>query len=129
MSGIVDFFSAITPILQTIFVLAVLVGSTVAGIFVFKMTKKNGIVQIQNDTIIAYQQQFDVLKQQNADQQEEITQLKFEMKAMRDALKDEGILITVDGEKVTIKDTREPNTSRHIIRKQPTKPVPKKETP
>src|SRR5438270_6040311 len=124
MSFITAFFSQITPILEAIFLLAALIGGTIAGVSVFKSTKKSGIVQIQNATIVALQQQIDALKEQNAQQQEKMDQqeekidgLEEDMKTMREALEDEGILITIDGKKVTIKNIREPDTTKHIIRK------------
>jgi hypothetical protein len=116
MNGMITFLNQQLPVLQLVLLIATLVG----GVFVFKNTKKTGIVQIQSETIIAQQQQIDSLKDQSTAQQEKIDRLEFELKAMRDALKDEGILITVDGERITIKDTREPDTTRHII-KRPTK--------
>jgi len=117
----IPFFSQILPVLQTVFILALMVGSTLAGIFVYKSTKKNGIVSIQSETIVAMQQQIDALKEQNKQQQEKIDQLEFESKATRDALKDEyGIFITVDGERVTIKNSAEPDT-KHVIRRPPKK--------
>jgi len=117
----IPFFSQILPVLQTVFILALMVGSTLAGIFVYKSTKKNGIVSIQSETIVTMQQQIDALKEQNKQQQEKIDQLEFESKATRDALKDEyGIFITVDGERVTIKNSAEPDT-KHVIRRPPKK--------
>lgn len=111
--NIIIFLNQITPLLQSVLLMAALVGS----VFVFKNTKKAGIVKIQSDTIEAMQSQIDALKAQNAQQQEKIEHLEFESKAMREALKDEGILITVDGERVTIKDARVPDTTRHIIKR------------
>jgi hypothetical protein len=104
------------PILQFILFLATVVGA----VLVVRNTKKTGIVQIQSETIVAMQQQIDALKEQNAKQQEKIDHQEFKLQAMQEALKDEGILITIDGERVTIKDVREPNTTRHIIKKKPT---------
>ena len=124
MNGAINFFSQILPALQALFILSALIAGTLAGIYVFRGTKQSGIVSIQSGTIVAQQQQLDALKEQNLQQQKKIDHLEFEMKAVRDALKDEGILITVDGERVTIKDTREPNTTRHIIRKPAKKPTP-----
>jgi uncharacterized coiled-coil protein SlyX len=130
MSVITNFFNQITPILEAILLLAVLIGGTIAGISVFKSTKRSGIVKIQNDTIVALQQQIDALKDQSVQQQEKIDQqeekidhLEDDMKTMREALEDEGILITIDGKKVTIKNTREPDTTKHIIRKPTRKPT------
>ncbi len=54
-----------------------------------------------------------------------IEYLEFETTAMREALKEEGIYITIDGERVTIKRTSEPDTTRHIIKKPKTTAVKK----
>jgi hypothetical protein len=122
----IPFLSQILPVLQTVFILALMVGSTFAGVFVYKSTKRNGIVSIQSETIVAMQQQIDALKAQNTQQQEKIDHLEFEAKATREALQDEyGIFITVDGERVTIKNSAEPDT-RHIIRRPTKKPATKK---
>jgi hypothetical protein len=125
MSGLVAFFNQITPILQSILILAALVG----GVFVVRNTKRNGIVQIQSDTIEAMQHQLDALKEQNTQQQEKIDHLEDELKTMREALEDEGIFIVVDGKKVTIKNAKEPDITKHIIRKPTRKPMetPKKD--
>jgi hypothetical protein len=124
--NIIVFLNQVTPILQSVLLMAALVGS----VFVFKNTRKAGIVKIQSDTIEAQQQQIDALKGRLDAQEEKIGKLEFENHAMREALKDEGILITIDGEKVIIKDAREPNTTRHIIRRpgkqRTTPPVVKK---
>lgn len=111
--NIVEFFNQILPVLQNILILAALAG----GVLALFAQKRTGIVKIQSDTIEAMQSQIDALKAQNAQQQQKLDRQEFELKAMREALKDEGILITVDGERVTIKDSREPDTTRHIIRK------------
>src|SRR5258708_3126289 len=129
MSGFVSFFSQILPALQALFILPVMAPSTFAGIYVFKNTNQSDILKLQNGTIVAMQQKLDALKDQNATQQVTIDRLEFEMKDMREALEDEGIFNTMNGKKITIKDAREPDTTRHIIRKptkKPTIPVAKK---
>ncbi len=123
MSVFITFFSQIVPLLQSILLVAALIGGT----FVVRNTRKNGIVQIQSDTILAMQQQIDALKEQNAQQQKELDHQEFELTAMREALKEEGIYITIDGERVTIKDAREPGTTRHIVKKPVRKMIPSKE--
>ncbi len=124
MSVFITFFSQIVPVLQSVLLVAALVGGT----FVVRNTRKNGIVQIQSDTITAMQQQIDALKEQNLQQQKELDHQEFELTAMREALKEEGIYITIDGERVTIKRTTEPDTTRHIIKKPTTrKPTTPKE--
>lgn len=116
MNGFINFSNQILAVIQTMMILAGIIGS----IFIFKVTRKTSIIKVQSDTIIAQQQQIDTLKDQNTDQQKKIDRLEFKLEAMEEALKDEGILITIDGEKVTIKDVRQPDTTRHII-KRPTK--------
>lgn len=113
--------SQLGSILQVILTLAGLA----AAIYLLVGQKRAGIVRIQSDTIEAMQKRIDALENENAQQQKKLDRQEFELKAMRDALKDEGILITIDGERVTIKDTREPDTSRHIIRR----PARKSSTP
>lgn len=115
MNMLVNFSNQILAIVQTVLILAGIVG----GVFVFKNSQKAGIVKIQSDTIEAMQRQIDALKEQNKEQQKKLDHQEFELQAMREALKDEGILITIDGERVTIKNVREPNTTRHIVRKSP----------
>ncbi len=118
----IAFFNQILPALQTIIIFAGLIGGTIAGIYMFKGTRQSGVVQIQNTTIVAQQQQIDALKEQNLQQQEKIDRLEFKLDLVTEALKDEGVLITIDGEKITIRTIAEPDT-RHIIRK------PAKKTP
>lgn len=121
--NIVAFFNQILPILQNILIFAALVG----GVLAFFAQKRAGIVKIQSTTIEAMQKRIDALEHENAQQQKKLDRQEFELQAMRDALKDEGILITIDGERVTIKDTREPDTTRHIVRRPAKKSVPKAE--
>jgi hypothetical protein len=112
MNILLNFSTQILGAVQTIMILAALVGS----VFVFRITRKTSIIKIQGDTIEAMQQQIDALKEQNTAQQKKIDHQEFKLQAMEEALQDEGIFVTIDGEKVTIKDTRQPNTTKHIIR-------------
>src|SRR5260221_10592837 len=57
------------------------------------------------------------LTEENTILQTKVDRLEFEVTAMREALKEEGIYITIDGERVTIKRTSTPDTTRHIIKK------------
>lgn len=120
MNTITALLNQVASVLQVIFLFVAMIG----GIYMLRGQKRAGIVKIQSDTIEAMQSQIDALKAQNAQQQQKLDRQEFELKAMRDALRDEGILITIDGERVTIKDTREPDTTRHIIRKSPAKKTP-----
>jgi FtsZ-binding cell division protein ZapB len=130
-----DFLGQMASIFQNVLMLAALIG----GIFVFRSTKKTGLIKIQTDTIEALQSQINALKEQNTQQQKKLDQqdfemrsMDFEMKSMREALKDEGIFITMDGEKITIKNANQPDTTKHIIKKtsvRKTVPPIRKEIP
>jgi len=120
MTTLLSFSNQLLALVQIFFILAGVAG-TVA---IVKAQKKIGIIKVQNETIQVMQQQINALKEQNTQQQKKIDHQDFEIQAMREALKDEGILITIDGEKVTIKTVSEPDTTRHIIRR-PTKVVKK----
>ena len=67
------------------------------------------------------------LTEENIILQTKVDRLEFEVTAMREALKEEGIYITIDGERVTIKRTSTPDTTRHIIKKPKTTAVRKTE--
>ncbi len=60
------------------------------------------------------------LTEENTILRSQVERLEFEVTAMREALKEEGIYITIDGERVTIKRTSMPDTTRHIIKKPKT---------
>ncbi len=121
MNTMLGFFTALLPVLQTILILAGLIGGTVAGVSIFRNTKKTGIVQIQSETIVAMQAQIDALKEQNMQQQEKLDEQDFKLQAVQDAM---GIAITIDGGRVIIKDTSKPDTTRHVIRRPTKKPTP-----
>ena len=120
----IGFLSTLLPLLQTILIVAGLIGGIVAGISITRNTKKTGVVQIQSETIVAMQAQIDALKEQNAQQQEKLDEQDFKLQAVQDAM---GIAITIDGGRVIIKDTSKPDTTRHVIRR-PTRKIPDKKT-
>lgn len=110
---ILTLINQLGSILQVILTLVALIG----GAYLIVGQKRSGLVQVQSDTIEAMQKRIDALEAENAQQQKKLDRQEFELKAMRDALKDEGILITIDGERVTIKDSRTPDTTRHIVKR------------
>ncbi len=57
----IGFLTTLLPILQTVLILAGLIGGAIAGVSIFKNAKNTGIVQIQSETIIAMQAQIDAL--------------------------------------------------------------------
>lgn len=121
----INFFSGILPILQSILLLATIAG----GVFVFRSTKRTSIVQIQNDTITAMQRQIDVLKTDLESLKKENEHLKYLSETTVSALKQKGMIITIEGEMVTIEDARGHSSSsiRRSTRQTPTtqgKPQP-----
>jgi len=97
---VIPFFSDILPVLQSILLLATLAG----GVLVFRSTRRSSIMQIQNDTITALQQQIDALKDRQEALEKENEHLKYLSETTVAALKQKGIVITVEGEMVTIED-------------------------
>lgn len=117
------FFSGVLPTLQLILILATMLG----GVFVFRNSKKAGIVQIQSDTIIAMQQQIDTLKDNQEALQKENIHLQYVIETIVQALQQKGIIITINGEMITLQDAKGQTSS---VRRMPKQPAPKKpETP
>jgi len=117
---VIAFLNGALPILQAVFVLAAVVG----GVFVFRSTKRTGIIQIQNDTIAAMQQQIDALKSGQDTLQKENSHLHYVIETISEALKHKGILITVNGEMITLEDTKSQSS---VIRRSTKRPIIKKE--
>lgn len=112
------FLNGVLPTLQIILILATMLG----GVFVFRNSKKAGIVQIQSDTIIAMQQQIDTLKDNQDALQKENSHLQYVIETIADALKQKGIIITVSGEMITLQDVKGHTSS---MRRMPKPPPPK----
>lgn len=110
------FLNQFLPILNSVLTIAVILG----GIAVFKNTKKTGIIQIQDQTIEALQQQINALKAGQETLQKENNHLQYVIETISAALKQKGIIITVDGEMVTINDGRQSSSMRRST-KQPVK--------
>jgi hypothetical protein len=112
---LINLSSVLLPILSVISLLV----SVGVAIGAFRSGYGQGVSTIHEKVIDALKDQVETLEKQNEQQQKMLDRQEFELQAMRDALKDEGIYITVDGERITIKDMREPNVTRHVI-KRPT---------
>jgi hypothetical protein len=110
---IINLSSVLLPILSVISLLV----SVGVAIGAFRSGYGQGISTIHEKVIDALKDQVETLEKQNEQQQKTLDRQEFELQAMRDALKDEGIYITVDGERITIKDMREPNITRHVIKR------------
>ncbi len=117
----IPFLNGVLPILQSVFLLAAMAG----GVLVFRSTKKTDIMQIQSDTITALQQQIDALKDGQETLQKENSHLQYVIETIIDALKHKGMLITVQGEMVTIEDGKGQSSS---IRRRAEQPPTRKKT-
>ncbi len=125
MTIVTNFLTTLLPILQTVLILAGLIGGAIAGVSIFKNAKNTGIVELQSETIVTMQAQIDALKEQNARQQIKIDEQDFKLQAVQDTL---GIAIAMDGEHVAIRYiNKPPDTTRHVIRR-PTRKIPDKKT-
>lgn len=111
--------SALLLPLLSVISLIVSVGMAIGTVFAFRSGYIQATSSIHEKVIDALQDQVATLEKQLEQQQKRSDRQELEMQAMREALKDEGIYITVDGEKVTIKDTREPNVIKHVIKRPP----------
>lgn len=112
---LINLSSILLPILSVIS-LIISVGLAIGA---FRVGFNKASSEEQQTTINMLKLQLELLEKQSEQQQKKLDRQEFELQAMRDALKDEGIYITVDGERITIKDMREPNVTRHVI-KHPT---------
>lgn len=115
----IAFLGQIAPLLQATLLLAAMAG----GVFVFRNSKKAGIVQIQSDTIIAMQQNLETLKTNQETLQKENIHLQYVIETISAALKQKGIIITISGEMITLQDAKGQTSS---MRRMPKPPPPKK---
>jgi len=97
------------------------ISSIVGGIFVFRKAQKNATVQVQEQTIVALQQQIDALTHRIDNLEREKERQAHIIETIQEALKRRGILVTIDGDLVTISDGTA--TSSSMIRKR----TPKKD--
>lgn len=109
-------FNSIAPSITTILVLAGMIG----GIFVFRNAKKTGIILIQDQTIVALNQRIDAQQEQINLLQKKNDQLEYVIDTISMSLKKKGILISVDGEMVTMTDAKGvSNVTRRPTRNTP----------
>lgn len=73
--------------------------------------KKAGIIQIQDQTIEALQQQINAIKDKQDSLSRENEHLRYIIETISKSLKQKGILITIDGEMVTLTDAHGSSSS------------------
>lgn len=110
-----NIITTLIPIINSLFTLAALVG----GVFVFRNAKKAGIIQIQSDTIVAMQQQIEALKTGQAALQKDNGHLQYVIETISSALKQKGIIISIEGEMVTLEDMTGRTSSVRRSTRQP----------
>lgn len=85
----------------TIFNLIFLVGGATGSFFAFKSARKAKTIEIQSQTIDALQQQIDAIKLKVEGLKEENTRQALIIEIIQSALKQKGIIVSIDGELVT----------------------------
>lgn len=99
----------LTNILNTLNVLIILLG-TIGGLYAFARTRKNETVTIQAETITALSQQVQAIKDKLDDLEKDNTRLRQVIDTIQSALRQKGILVTIDGDMVII-EQKEHKTS------------------
>ena len=101
--------------------LILLVCGAIGGIFAFKHAQKAKTIEIQRETIEAFQQQIDVVKLQVDSLKEENARQAVIIETITAALKQKGIIVTIDGEMVTFTftDGSLASTRKRPLRKNP----------
>lgn len=96
---------------------------TVGGFFAFRNGKQTQLAKFQSDTITALKERISTLEGKITDVEKENVIQRHVLETITSALKQRGLIITVDGDLVTITDQKT-GTSSH--RKRLTE-IPKKE--
>lgn len=107
-------FITLTNILLGIFGISGIIGA----FFTIRNVRRATIVTIQDQTIQAMQQQINALKAGQEALQKDNSHLQYVIETISAALKQKGILITVEGEMVTVEDGRHSSSVRRST-KQP----------
>jgi hypothetical protein len=110
---------------------AVLTISFVIGGFSFKNGRQEKLAKFQKDTNDALEQRIKALEGRSADLEKENIIQRHIIETITLALKQKGLIITIDGDMVTITD-QNTNSSSHrkrMIHTQPPGALPKKEEP
>jgi len=76
----------------------------IGGYFVFKQNQRITTIKIQDETIKALNDKIDIIESKILDLERENTQQKYVINTIQAALKQRGILVTIDGDLVTISD-------------------------
>jgi hypothetical protein len=92
------------------------IAGTISTLYAFQRGKKVETVRIQNEVIIALQQQVDVIKEDLNSLRTENTRLKTIIETIQLAFKKQGISITIDGEIVIISEHNNRTTQKRATK-------------
>src|SRR5258708_17759579 len=110
-SNFMDFLNILYTILM--------ICGAAGGIVAFIASRKTKIFEIQHQTIGAMQEQLDVIERKVEGLETENTRLTLVIDTIQSALKQKGIIISINGEMVTITDTS--GTSSSLRKPAPAK--------
>jgi hypothetical protein len=115
LASLVASLLSASSIINYVIIIAIAIG----GIFVVRHSRKNALIAFQKETIEAFQQRMDLLEAEVAEQKGEISALreenalrKFQLETVTLALKQRGIVVTFDGDLITISDQHGTQTTR-----------------
>jgi hypothetical protein len=100
---------SLNGIINTFLLLCVMIG----GFFAFRYGQKKSNIDGMKETIDVLTGQMAAMKESLAMVKEENVRLKTVIETISSALKQKGILITIEGEMVTLEDGRRTSSMRH----------------
>lgn len=110
MNDIIQFLNNL-PLLNTILILLTVIG----GFFAFKTGKRNDLLKFQKDTIDALQQRITTLEAKVTDFEKENVVQRHIIDTITSALKQRNMIITIDGDMVTIADSHSSTHRKRTI--------------
>lgn len=118
-----DFFiNHLFGIIDAVFILIM----SIVGYIAVRNIKRDAIIAVQEKTIVAYTQQNEVLQGQIDTLKENILDLKKEnvyqqhiVETIQEALKKRGMIVTIDGDLVTITDAKGSSSTMRRLSSRP----------
>jgi uncharacterized protein YlxW (UPF0749 family) len=97
-----------------------LICGTVGGFFAFRHAVKTKVIELQHETIELLQAQIEALEHKTDSLKEENTRQALIIETIQSALKQKGMIVTIDGDLVTITDAQ---GGRSSVRKPRSAPL------
>jgi coenzyme F420-reducing hydrogenase alpha subunit len=111
----------ITAHLFGIMEIIITICAVIGGYFAFKKTQRETIIKFQKETIDSMKDRIDLLESRVEDLAKENYSLKQTLETIKEALKQRGMKVTIDGDLVTISDDQGNHSMRRNAR-PPTAP-------